>query len=405
VPVKKMLDGNQASVEALRLARVQVVAAYPITPQSPIAEKLSQFIADGSLDARYLRVESEHSAMSCVIGAQLTGVRGCTATSSVGLALMHEVLGVASGCRVPIVMPVVNRALVSPWSLWCDHQDSMAERDSGWIQLYVENGQEVLDAIIMAYRLAEHPDVLLPTMVCLDGFFLSHAAEGVLVPDQETVDQFLPSYQRHNLYLDTDDPMFINNLTSSAEFTEMRYQQKDAFAKAKDVLPEVQAEFYKVFGRKYGMVEGYLCDDAQVVLVTLGSMSGTAKFVATKMRQEGHRVGVLKLTAFRPFPAEELRRVLRGIPVVGVLDRSAGLGAEGGPVCSEVKAALYNEENYPSVQGFIGGLGGRDLSTGVIEKAFKKLLAIQQGLAVSSDSEWIDLSENPLQIREVVQHV
>jgi pyruvate ferredoxin oxidoreductase alpha subunit len=295
--MRQMLDGNGAAAEALKLARVDVVSAYPITPQSPIAEKLSQYAADGTMNTRYIRIESEHSALSCAIGAQLTGVRAATATSSVGLALMHEVLGVASGCRVPIVMPVVNRALVSPWSLWCDHQDSMAERDTGWLQFYAENVQEVLDLLIMAYKVAEHEHVLLPAMVCLDGFFLSHSVQPVDVPEQKTVDEFLPKYKSKNLYLDPLNPMFINNLTAPEDFSEIRFQQKVAFDNALKEIPEVQEEFFTTFGRRLEMVEDYKSEDAEIVLVTMGSMSGTAKHVVNTMRKAGHRVGVIIASA------------------------------------------------------------------------------------------------------------
>ncbi|MGI9952149.1 transketolase C-terminal domain-containing protein [Moorellaceae bacterium AZ2] len=403
---RKLLDGNAAAAEAMRLARVQVVSAYPITPQSPIAEKLADFVADGSLKAKYVRVESEHTAMSVAIGAQLTGVRACTATSSVGLALMHEMLGVASGCRVPIVMAVVNRSLVSPWSLWCDHQDTMAERDSGWMQFYVEDPQEVLDFLLMAYRVAEDPRVLLPAMVCLDGFFVSHTPAVVLVPEQEAVDAFLPPYKPANLYLDPDDPMFINDLTPPSDFTEMRYQQKVAFEEARKVIPEVQEEFYRAFGRRYSLIEPYKCEDAEVVLVTMGSMSGTAKYVANELRQKGHQVGVLKIATFRPFPAEHIRDALKNVPVIGVMDRSAGLGAEGGPVWVEVSRALSGLERMPEVVGYVGGLGGRDLAPHVMEKVFGDLLSIRKGeLKAHFGSKWIDVREDALRIREVKVNV
>src|SRR5665647_3090061 len=274
-----LTDGNGAASLGLQLAKIKVVSAYPITPQSPISEKLADYVVEGKLDAKYIRVESEHSAMSCAIGAQLTGVRAGTATSSVGLALMHEVLGVAAGCRIPIVMPVVNRSLVSPWSLWCDHQDSMAERDGGWMQFYAETAQEVLDLILIAYRTAEDARIVLP--------------------DQETVDSFLPPYVNHNFHLDPDDPMFINDLTPTSEFTEMRYQQAVAFDRAPEVLAEVMADFKRVFGREYSLIEAYRCDDADAVIVTLGSMSGTGKYTVDLMREQGKKVGILKITSFR----------------------------------------------------------------------------------------------------------
>jgi pyruvate ferredoxin oxidoreductase alpha subunit len=394
---RQVVDGNGAAAEAIRLARVQVIAAYPVTPQSPIVEKLARHVAEGSLAAKYMRVESEHSALSCVIGAQLTGVRTGTATSSVGLALMHEVLGVASGCRVPIVMAVVNRALVSPWSLWCDHQDTMAERDSGWLQFYAENAQEVLDLLLMAYRISEHERVLTPAMVCLDGFFVSHSPQSVTMPGQETVDGFLPAYRAANLYLDPDDPMFINGLVPPEDFAEMRYQQRVGFENALEVIPQVQDDFYGKFGRRYEMVEAYRCEDAEVVLVTIGSMSGTAKHVVNKQRDRGIPVGVVKLTTFRPFPIEALRKALWGARVVGVLDRSAGLGAPSAPVCLEVVSAVRDEG--VRVIGYVGGLGGRDVTETTLESIFRQLLEINDGRQAKPVKPWIDVRDDAMTIR------
>jgi pyruvate ferredoxin oxidoreductase alpha subunit len=399
---RKMLDGNRAAVEAIKLANVGIISAYPITPQSPIAEKLSELVASGVLKAKYIRVESEHTAMSCAIGAQLSGVRAATATSSVGLALMHEVLGVASGCRVPLVMPVINRALVAPWSLWCDHQDSMAERDSGWIQFYAENVQEVLDMLLFAYKIAEHEDVLLPAMICFDGFFVSHSIQPVEVPSQTAVDSFLPEYQAKNLYLDPNDPMFINNLTSPDEFSEMRYQQKIAFKNALKIIPEIQREFSQLFGRKYDMLETYKCEDADVVLVTIGSMSGTAKYVVNKIREEGKKVGVVKITCFRPFPVKEIQKILQGKKTIGVIDRSAGLGAEGGPVWLEVRSALADKEK--KVLGYIAGLGGRDINEHTIEKIFVELMQIAKEKKLKPGKAWIDTRENVMDIRMIEQY-
>lgn len=398
---KRMLDGNGAATEALRLARVGVISAYPITPQSPIAEKLSELVASGELNARYIRVESEHTAMSAAIGAQLTGVRAATATSSVGLALMHEVLGVASGCRVPIVMPIVNRALVSPWSLWCDHQDAMAERDSGWLQLYAESVQEVLDFILIAFKAAEHDEVLLPAMVCMDGFFLSHSTQPVMVPLQSSVDEFLPPYKCKNLYLDPRDPMFINNLISPDEFSEMRYQQKVAFDNAEKVIPLVQEDFFKTFGREYRVLEAYRCEDAEVVLVTIGSMAGTAKHTANRLREQGKKVGVVRIVSFRPFPHRELRAALRGKKAVGVLDRSAGLGAQGGPVWLETVSAVSGD--IRNIYSFIGGLGGRDITEKTIERIFEQLLRVGEGDSAGAGAitPWIDTREGAMEIRRI----
>lgn len=392
-----MLDGNGAATEGMRLARIRVVSAYPITPQSPISEKLADYVTDGTLDAKYIRVESEHSAMSCAIGAQLTGVRAGTATASVGLALMHEVLGVAAGCRVPIVMPVVNRSLVSPWSLWCDHQDAMAERDGGWMQFYAESAQEVLDLILIAYKLAEKSDVLLPAMVCLDGFFLSHMPDAVHVPAQEDVDKFLPAYKNTNLKLDPDDPMFINDLTGSNEFMEMRFQQAVAFDYAQELMPGVMAEFEEAFGRKYSMVEAYECEDAEAILISLGSMSGTIKHTVDMMREQGRKVGMLKITSFRPFPADAIRKLVGHVPHIGVIDRSASLGSETGPVCNEVRSALQTLDNGPEIQGFVAGLGGRDVPPTTIVEAFDTLLNDKTVTA----AKWLDVQDNALGLREV----
>jgi pyruvate ferredoxin oxidoreductase alpha subunit len=393
-----MLDGNAAASEALRLAKVRVIAAYPITPQSAIAEKLADFAADGSMDARYIRVESEHSAMSCVIGAQVTGVRAGTATSSVGLALMHEVLGVASGVRLPIVMPVVNRSLAAPWSLWCDHQDTMAERDSGWLQFYAENAQEVLDLLLMAYRIGEHPAVLTPVMVCMDGFFVSHCTQPVLLPSQSEADAFLPPYAPTNLVLDLDNPQFIDALVPPAEFSEVRYQMKVGFEHALQVIPTVQEDFARHFGRRYRMVDAHDCQDARAVLVTLGSMSGTARFVAQKLRKRGLPVGVVKIGAFRPFPFADLRAALPGKPVVGVLDRTSEAGAQGGPVWTEVSAALQGQ--CAGVHDYIGGLGGRDITEETIEKIFLELLRIADGKQDRPLKAWIDTRPEAMEIRK-----
>jgi pyruvate ferredoxin oxidoreductase alpha subunit len=370
---RKMLDGNSAIVEAIRLARVQVIAAYPITPQSPIIEKLSSLVENKEIRAEFIRAESEHSALSAVIGAQLTGVRAATATSSVGLALMHEVLGVAAGCRIPTIMPVINRALVSPWSLWCDHQDTMAERDSGWIQLYAENVQESFDLMLQAYTIAEHEDVLLPIMVCLDGFFVSHSLQPITLPDQITVDEFLGTYNHKSLMLDPKRPVFINNLTPPEDFSELRYQQEKAFSNALEVMLEVQRRFCNIFCRKYGLVEDYHCVDSEVILVGIGSLTGTIKYVIDKLRENKNiKIGLLKITCFRPFPCNLVKEILKNKKSIGVIDRTAGLGAQGGPLYLEVKSALNKE--FDRISNFIIGLGGRDITEETIENIVNVLM-------------------------------
>ena len=334
----KMLDGNGAAVEAIRMAKVKVVSAYPITPQSTI-----------------------------------TGIRCATATASVGLALMHEVLNVVSGCRVPIVMPVVNRSLASPWSLWCDHQDSMAERDSGWIQLYCENVQDIYDTMIMAYRIAEDQRVLTPAMVCLDGFFLSHSMQKLVVPEQEEVDAFVGEYCRKNMYLDPEDPLVIDNLTGSNEITEMKYQQARGFVNA----------------------EGYNMEDAEAVIVCMGSMAGTAKYISDKLRAQGRKVGVVKVVSFRPFPYRKLRSVIGDIKKVAVLDRTTGFGGQGTPLWTETKSALPGD---CLVKNYIGGLAGRDISLDTITRVYEDILAGE----LSEEPVWIDCdTEHAMGIREV----
>lgn len=394
----KMLDGNGAAVEAIKMAKVKVVSAYPITPQSTIAEKLSEICDSGELAAKYIRVESEHTAMSCAVGAQLTGVRCATATASVGLALMHEVLNVASGCRVPIVMPVVNRSLASPWSLWCDHQDSMAERDSGWIQLYCENVQDIYDTMIMSYRIAEDERVLTPVMVCLDGFFLSHSMQKLTVPEQHEIDAFIGEYQRGNMYLDPQDPLVIDNLIGSNENTEMKYQQAMGFKNSVAVMEEVFAEFQQQFGRKKSLVEGYNIQDAEAVIVCLGSMAGTAKYVSDQLRAQGKKVGVVKVVSFRPFPYRQLQKVIGSVKKIAVLDRTAGFGGQGTPLWVETKSALSGD---CLIKDYIAGLAGRDISQETVTKVFEDILKGNE----ADEPIWIDCdTDHAMEIREVLMN-
>ena len=394
----KMFDGNGAAVEAIRLARPGVIAAYPITPQSSIAEHLADMVATGRIDAEYVRVESEHSAMSVAIGAQLTGVRVATATASVGLALMHEVCGVAAGCRLPIVMPVVNRSLVAPWSLWCDHSDTMAERDTGWLQYYCANVQEIMDLMLCAYRIAEHEDVMTPAMVCFDGFYLSHSMQRVDTPGDEEAWNFVKPYVRKNMYLDPKDVMFVNDLCPTAEHTEMKYQQMMGFENAARVTNEVFEAYEKEFGRKLQKIEPYMLEDAEVAVVTIGSMSGTGKYVVNQLREKGIKAGLLRICMFRPFPAEEVAAAMKNVKVIGVVDRSSGLGAAQGPVCSEVKAACYGSK--AKIFSFIGGIAGRDISDGSFRKIFGELLDVAEGRAENC-RKWFDVKENAMNMREV----
>jgi len=394
----KMLDGNAAAVEAIAMAKVGVISAYPITPQSSVAEKLSELVDKGTLKANYIRVESEHTAMSAAITAQLTGVRAATATSSVGLALMTEVLGMASGCRVPIVMPVVNRALAAPWSLWCDHQDTMTVRDTGWLQFYCENVQDVFDLTIAAYRIAEDKRVQTPAMVALDGFFLSHSMQKLLIPEQAEIDAFIGPYIPKNLRLDPKDPVIINNLTPSDEMTEMRWQQMMGMKNAETVIDEVFQEFEKTFGRRHSAVEGYCMEDAEEAVVSLGSMSGTAKYVVDQLRAQDRKAGALKVVSFRPFPYQKVREALGNTRKIAVIDRTAGLGGQGAPLWTETAAAM--KDSGKPVINYIAGLGGRDISMYTIENIFVDL-AENNG----SSPVWIDLKENAENLRQVEMYV
>ena len=383
------LDGNAALAEGVRLARPRFVAAYPITPQTPSVERVADHIAAGNLDACYVAVESEHSALTAVVGAAAVGVRAFTATAGAGLALMHEIVGVASGNRLPVLMAVANRALPSPWSLQTDHSDSMAERDMGWIQLYAENCQEALELVLVGYRLGEL--VRLPVMVCLDGFYLSHSAEGVDVPEQAEADAFLPPYVRGQNTLDPDHPRTLNQLTSADIFTELKHAQRTALDEALKRLPDVGQAFGACFGRRYAPVEAEGCDQARVVLVTLGSCSGTAKQVARELRAQGKAVGTLKISSFRPFPYAEVAKALAGADTVVTIDRSWALGGAG-PLCEAVRSALYHLPTRPRVLGCVAGLGGRDLHAETLRKAVQLGEDAPQG-ALFHDPVWIDLRQ------------
>lgn len=360
----KFISGNIAVAEAVKRIDIDVVSAYPITPQTHVVEYISQYIADGEMDASFIKVESEHSALSVCAGAAAVGSRTFTATSSQGLALMHEVLFAVSGCRLPIVMSVSNRALSAPLNIWCDHSDSMAQRDSGWIQLYCENAQEVFDTTIQAFRIAEHKNVYLPVMVNLDGFFLSHTYEKVLVEDKEAVQEFVPEF-KPRFKLDPDFPSAIGAYAFPEYYAEFKRQQVEGMRCALRVIPRIGEEFGRKFGRSYGLIEEYRVEDAEIVLITMGSIAGAAKSVVDELRKQGKKVGHLKLRTFRPFPKKILQTALRNASIVGVLDRSVSFGA-GGPVAIEVRAAL----DIP-VLGFVAGLGGRDILVEELEQMFK----------------------------------
>lgn len=360
-----------AVADAAKLANPDVVAAYPITPQTHIVEHLAELVANGELDAEYIPVESEHSAMSACLGAAASGARTFTATASQGLALMNEVVYVAASMRLPIVMAVANRALSSPLSIWCDHSDMMSVRDCGWIQIVTENGQQAADNTICAFRMGEDRRVLLPVMVHLDGFNLTHVIEPITFPEQSDVDKFLPRND-YPLPLNPDRPVAMGDFAPPAVFTETKWAQEVNIRNAMKPVLEVWDEFARTFGREYHPVEKYHSDGAKVILLTMGSMGETASVAIDELRAAGQDVGQIRLRLWRPFPFDELREAVSDAEVLIVLDRAISFGGPGGPVASEVKAALYNQAKKPNVVSFVGGLGGRDITVSGFEDIIKK---------------------------------
>ena len=383
---------NHLAGYAAKAARVKVVAAYPITPQTTIVEKIADFVETGEMDAEYIRVESEHSAMVACIAAAAAGVRTFTATSAHGLALMHEALHWASGSRLPIVMAVVNRAMGAPWSIWPDFSDSLSQRDTGWMQFYCADNQEVFDTIIQAYKLCENERVFLPAMVCLEGFILSHTYAPASVPDQNEVDSFLPEY-KCGWMLDVNRPFSHANLVSPEYYMEFRYMIQEAMENAKHLIPQIDKEYGKLFGRECGgLVEKYKCDDADLILLTMGTMASDAKLAIDKMRKEGLKVGSARVRVYRPYPVEEILKLAENAQMISTIDRHISFGMEGF-LASETKAALFDKEDKPLVAGFIAGLGGRDVTAGTIEQLAHKSLKWMRTGKIEKRTEWVDLKE------------
>ena len=388
--MKKVIEGSHAVSEAARLARVQVIAAYPITPQTHIVEALSQYCSDGTLNARFINVESEHSAMAAVIGAASGGARAFTASSSHGLAYMHELLHWASAARLPIVMAEVNRALGPGWNIWTDQTDSLAQRDTGWIQLYCEDGQEALDTTLQAFRLAEA--VNLPVMVVLDAFYLSHTFEPVDVPDQEMVDRFLPP-PAPRIRMDTADPCAVNQLVTPAAYMEMRYNTQLAMEEAQRRLVQIEKEFETIFNRTHGLVEAVHCEDAEIIMVTTGTVTGTCRQVLADLRSQGEKVGLFKLKLFRPFPADLICRHLKSTPKIAVIDRNISFGA-GGIFAQEIRAALCNQEPHPKVFGYVAGLGGRDITPDSLVEIYSHT---KKSPFPAAETIWIGLNQETVE--------
>jgi len=393
--MKEVLDGNEAAAIAAKLARVKVVSAYPITPQTTIVEKLAEFISNGELDAEYIKVESEHSALSACIGASATGVRTFTATSSQGLMLMSEMLFVASGLRLPIVMTNVNRSLSAPLSIWCDQQDSMAVRDSGWVQLYCENNQEIMDSTLQAFRVAE--ELLLPVMVCFDGYILSHTAEPIEIPEQAAVDKFLPVYKFPHP-LDPEKPVTMGPLGVPEYYEEFRYMLQETARASKKKLVEIDKEFKKHFGRSYGLIERYHSDDADVILLTMGSLSSSAKEIVDTYRKRGEKVGLVKVRSFRPFPVKELIGALGQAKAVAVLEKNISLGSAGG-LFLDAAASFINVKPAPLMLNFICGLAGRDVSPLQIKEAIRAAARVAETGKVKRALRWLGLREKVLGLK------
>ncbi|OYT62522.1 MAG: pyruvate ferredoxin oxidoreductase [Thermofilum sp. ex4484_15] len=371
--MKLLLTSNYAAAYGAKLARVEIVAAYPITPQTQVVEKLAEFIEGEELKATMIRVESEHSAMAACIGAAAAGARPFTATSSQGLLYMYEMIWWAAGARLPIVMGVVTRAIAPPWSIWSDHADILSIRDSGWIIIFSESAQEVLDNIIQAYRIAEHKEVLLPVAVGWDAFTSSHTAEPVSLPEQELVDSFLPPRTPEPFVLDVNEPISHGNLTYPDEYMEFRFLINEGLERARKVIREVGKEYGKLTGREYGLIEEYKCGDADVILVTLGSMAGDVKDAVDILRKEGYHAGLVKLRCLRPFPREALLNALREARAVGIVERSFSMG-RGGIIATEINSLLRESGvNDVVTVSYIAGLGGREIGVNDFINIFKSL--------------------------------
>ena len=374
--IRERLSGNEAAATAMKQINPDVVAAFPITPSTEIPQYFSTFVANGTVDTEFVAVESEHSAMSACIGAEAAGARAMTATSANGLSLMWEMIYIASSLRLPIVMSLVNRAVSGPLNIHNDHSDAMGVRDSGWIMLFSENNQEAYDNLLMAHKIAEHKDVLLPLMVCQDGFITSHSIENIMLEEDDKVKEFVGKYKPEHYLLNSKEPIAVGPLDLQAYLFEHKAQQAEAMKKAKDVIIEVSKEFEKWTGRSYNLFEEYKLDDAEIAIVCMNSTAGTTKFVVDKLREQGIKAGLLKIRVYRPFPVEEIAKALSHVKAVAVLDKSDSLNAAGGALFEDVTSAMYvNKLNVPMVN-YIYGIGGRDTKADDIESVYNDLLEI-----------------------------
>jgi len=391
VATRTALTGNYAVARAMKQIKPDVVAAYPITPQTDVVEEFSQFVADGLVPTEFVPCESEHSAMSTCIGAAAAGARVMTATSSQGLALMWEMLYIASGYRLPIVMALANRALSGPINIHCDHSDGMGARDSGWIQIYCKNQQEAYDTMLQAVRIAEHPDVLTPVMVCYDGFVVSHAMASVELLDDDQAAAFVGTYTPKYPLLDTKHPVTYGPLVLFDYYHEMKRQQVEGILSAPPVIEEVGRQFGDVSGRYYGLVEPYRLDDAEVAVVALGSAASTCEVVVDELRDAGVAAGSLRVRAFQPFPRDLVAKHLDGKKAVAVMDRAESFGARGGPLCTLVEASLYRAGKNVPVVNYIYGLGGRDTTTKDIHSVYDRIIGIARGGEVGQHYQYLSV--------------
>ena len=374
--IRERLSGNEASATAMKQINPDVVAAFPITPSTEIPQYFSTFVSNGQVDTEFVAVESEHSAMSACIGAEAAGARAMTATSANGLSLMWEMIYIASSLRLPIVMSLVNRAVSGPLNIHNDHSDAMGVRDSGWIQLFSENNQEAYDNLIMAHRIAENKDVLLPLMVCQDGFITSHSIENIELIEDDKVKEFVGKYKPEHYLLDDKNPMAIGPLDLQSYLFEHKRQQAEAMKNAKKVILDVAKDFEKLTGRKYGFFEEYKLDDAEIAIVCMNSTAGTAKYTIDRLREKGIKAGLLKVRVFRPFPGEEIAEALKNVKAIAVLDKADSLNAAGGALYEDVVTGLYNSKISIPTVNYVYGIGGRDTKSDDIEKVFNDLSKI-----------------------------
>ena len=377
--IRERLSGNEAIATAMRQINPDVFAMFPITPSTEIPQYYAQYVADGRVDTEFITVESEHSSLSACLGAEAAGARAVTATSSAGLSYMHEVLYVAASSRLPVVLAVACRALTGPININHDYSDSMAERDSGFIQIYGENNQEVYDNYLMAHRIAEHPDVRLPLMVCEDGFITSHAIENIEIEEDDKVKAFVGEYKPENYLLKSENPLAVGPYGVSGYYMEARVAQAQAMKNAKKVILDVAADFEKTFGRKYGFFEEYRMEDAEIAMVIMGSSAGTAKAAVDQLRKNGVKAGLVKIRVFRPFPGEELAKAIAHCKAVAVMDKSEGFSACGGPLFAETSGAIINLEQRPKMIDIVFGLGGRDFTVAAALSVYDRLEKIAAG--------------------------